>query len=98
MNGRFRFTTPVVGTYLGVSLLHALWDSTHGIAIWLVARLSSTGLDKHLFAQGYIPSPTDQQEHLFTLFSVGGMVFVALYGITWVRSLARRDPSWRNTP
>ncbi|MFF1449405.1 PrsW family intramembrane metalloprotease [Streptomyces sp. NPDC058274] len=97
-NGRFQFTGRVLGTYLGVSLLHALWDSTHGIAIWLVARLTSTGLSKALFGVGYIPAPTDEQKHLFTLFSVGGMVVVALLGVAWVRSLARRDPSWRNTP
>jgi RsiW-degrading membrane proteinase PrsW (M82 family) len=98
MNGRFRFTGPVVGTYLGVSLLHALWYSTHGIAIWLVARLAGTGPDGQLFAQGYLPKPTDPQEHLFTLFSVGGLVLVSLLGIGWMRSLARRDTSWRNTP
>ncbi|MFJ9421433.1 PrsW family intramembrane metalloprotease [Streptomyces sp. NPDC101249] len=97
-NGRFRFAAPVVGTYLGVALLHALWDSTHGIAVWLVAQLTSGGLDRELFAQGYIPRPTDQQAHLFTLFSVGGLVVVALFGVAWVRALARRDPSWRNTP
>ncbi|WP_030314311.1 PrsW family intramembrane metalloprotease [Streptomyces sp. NRRL B-3229] len=97
-NGRFRFTGAVVGTYLGVALLHALWDSTHGIALWLVARLDSTGLDGRLFAQGYLPNPTDQQQHLFTLVSVGLLAFVSLLGVTWVRSMARRDPSWRNTP
>ncbi|MFJ3665289.1 PrsW family intramembrane metalloprotease [Streptomyces sp. NPDC090106] len=97
-DGRFRFTGPVVRTFAGVALLHALWDSTHGIAIWLVARLTATGLDRALFAQGYIATPTDQQEHLFTLFSVGGLVLVSLLGVAWVRSLARRDPSWRNTP
>jgi len=98
LNGRFRFTGPAAGTYLGVSLLHALWDSTHGIAIWLVARLSGAGLGRHLFAQGYIPRPTDQQEHLFTMFSMGGMALVTLLGVGWVRSLAHRDPPWRNTP
>ncbi|MFF7983420.1 PrsW family intramembrane metalloprotease [Streptomyces sp. NPDC007901] len=97
-NGRFRLTAPVVTAYLGVALLHALWDSTHGIAIWLVARLAGAGLDRQLFAEGYIPRPTAQQEHLFTLFSVGLLVLVSLLGIAWVRSLARRDPSWRNTP
>ncbi|MEV5842853.1 PrsW family intramembrane metalloprotease [Streptomyces sp. NPDC051985] len=97
-NGRFRLTAPVATAYLGVSLLHALWDSTHGIAIWLVARLAGAGLDRQLFAEGYIPRPTVQQEHLFTLFSVGLLVLVSLLGIAWVRSLARRDPSWRNTP
>ncbi|MFJ2603656.1 PrsW family intramembrane metalloprotease [Streptomyces sp. NPDC091279] len=97
-NGHFRFAAPVLGTYVGVALLHALWDSTHGIAVWLVAQVTKTGLDKGLFAQGYIPRPTDQQEHLFTLFSVGGLVLVSLFGVAWVRSLAHRDPSWRNTP
>ncbi|MDN3022732.1 PrsW family intramembrane metalloprotease [Streptomyces sp. S.PB5] len=97
-SGHFRFAGPVIGTYAGVALLHALWDSTHGIALWLVAHLASTGLDKELFAQGYMPHPTDQQQHLFTVFSVGLMVLVSLFGVGWVRSLARRDPSWRNTP
>jgi RsiW-degrading membrane proteinase PrsW (M82 family) len=97
-NGRFHFAGPVIGTYIGVSLLHALWDSTHGIALWLVARLAGTNLDRRLFAQGYLPQPTDQQQHLFTLLSLGLMVLVSLFGVTWVRSLARRDPSWRNTP
>ncbi|MFC4506807.1 MULTISPECIES: PrsW family intramembrane metalloprotease [Streptomyces] len=93
-NGRFRFATPVVGAYLGVSLLHALWDSTHGIAIRLVTRLSGAGPDRRLFGEGYIPAPTTEQQHLFTLFSVGGMALVALAGVAWVRSLARQDPFW----
>ncbi|MFD3560153.1 PrsW family intramembrane metalloprotease [Streptomyces sp. NPDC058686] len=97
-NGRYRFAAPVVLTYLGVSLLHALWDSMHGIAIWIVARLTAADLPLPLFAEGYIPQPTGAQEHLFTLFSVGGLVIISLAGIAWVRSLARRDPSWRNTP
>ncbi|WP_327670444.1 MULTISPECIES: PrsW family intramembrane metalloprotease [unclassified Streptomyces] len=97
-NGGYRFATPVILTYLGVSLLHALWDSMHGIAIWLVARLTTTDLDRALFAQGYIPKPTDAQQHLFTLFSVGGLVIITLLALTWVRSLARRDPSWKSTP
>lgn len=70
----------------------------HGIAIWLVARLTTTDLDRALFAQGYIPKPTDAQQHLFTLFSVGGLVIITLLALTWVRSLARRDPSWKSTP
>ncbi|MCX3061474.1 PrsW family intramembrane metalloprotease [Streptomyces beihaiensis] len=93
-DGRFRFAAPVLVTYLGVALLHALWDSMHGIALWLVARLTVTDLDRTLFARGYLPSPTTAQEHLFLLFSVGGLALISLVGLTWVRSLARRDPSW----
>ncbi|WSV38896.1 PrsW family intramembrane metalloprotease [Streptomyces sp. NBC_01077] len=90
-DGRFRFAGPVIGTYLGVAVLHAPWDSMHGIALWLVLRVTSTGLDRSLFTQGYIPQPTSQQEHLFTLFSVGGLVLVTAAGLLWLRSLARRD-------
>ncbi|QNP72607.1 PrsW family intramembrane metalloprotease [Streptomyces roseirectus] len=96
--GRFRLTGPVVWTFVGVSLLHALWDSTHGIAVWLVTRLTSVDLERELFEVGYLADPTRQQAHLFTLFSVGGTVCVALLGVAWARSLARRDPPWRNTP
>ncbi|MFJ6655921.1 PrsW family intramembrane metalloprotease [Streptomyces sp. NPDC091377] len=97
-DGRYRLTAPLLWTYLGVSALHALWDSTHGIAVWLVTHLTETNLQRELFAQGYIPRPTPEQQHLFTVFSVGAMVVVALLGLIWARALARRDPSWRNTP
>ena len=97
-NGRFRLAAPVVSACLGAALLHALWDSTQGIAIWLVARLAGTGADRRLFAAGYIPRPSAAQEHLFTLFSVGLLVLVSLLGVAWVHSLARRCTSWRNTP
>ncbi|MFE9449267.1 PrsW family glutamic-type intramembrane protease [Streptomyces sp. NPDC006739] len=97
-SGRFRPAGPLIGTYLGVCLLHALWDSTHGLAIWLVARLAGNGLDPRLFAQGYIPRPAQVQEHLFTLFSVGQLMLVGIVGVVWVLSLTRPDAAWRNTP
>ncbi|MFC7305431.1 PrsW family intramembrane metalloprotease [Streptomyces monticola] len=97
-NGRFRFAGPVIGTYVGVAALHALWDSMHGIAIWLVARITTSDLERSLFAQGYLPQPTDEQKHLFTLFSVGGLVVISLAALAWARTLSRRDPTWRSTP
>ncbi|MFJ2267415.1 PrsW family intramembrane metalloprotease [Streptomyces sp. NPDC087849] len=102
-DGRFRLAAPVIATYLGVAVLHALWDSMHGIAIWLVARVTDTGLSRALFAQGYIPAPTDEQRHLFTLFSVGGTVVITLVALAWLRSLAHQAREGRrgarvNTP
>ncbi|MEU6660832.1 PrsW family intramembrane metalloprotease [Streptomyces sp. NPDC046821] len=98
-DGRYRFAAPVLSSYFGVSLLHALWDSTHGIALWIVARLTTADVPLALFTQGYLPEPTGAQKHLFTLFSVGGLALVSLAGIAWVRSLARWSrPPWRNTP
>ncbi|MER6075427.1 PrsW family glutamic-type intramembrane protease [Streptomyces sp. NPDC001817] len=94
LNGYFRVSAPAVGTLLGVSLLHALWDSTHGVAVWVVARLTGTEAGSRLFAPGYLVRSSAEQEHLFTLFSVGGLALVALAGIGWARSLAHRDSSW----
>lgn len=94
LNGHFRISAPAVGTCLAVSLLHALWDSTHGIALWVVAQLTGIGPGTQLFAPGYLVRPSAGQQHLFALFSAGGLTLVALAGIGWVRSLARRDPSW----
>ncbi|MGY4960712.1 PrsW family glutamic-type intramembrane protease [Streptomyces sp. 900105245] len=97
-NGTFRYAPPVVAAFMGACLLHTLWDSTHGIALRLVGRLSGTGHATRPVAPGYPVWPGTGQEHLFALFSAGGAALVALAGIGWVRSLARRDTSWRNTP
>ncbi|MFE7468222.1 PrsW family intramembrane metalloprotease [Streptomyces sp. NPDC057499] len=97
-NGRFRLAAPVIGAYLGVSVLHALWDSMHGIALWLVIRVTDTNLSRELFAQGYLPAPTAAQQHLFTLFSVGGIVVITLIALAWLRSLAHSARSPGNDP
>ncbi|MFG2822396.1 PrsW family intramembrane metalloprotease [Kitasatospora sp. NPDC048365] len=88
---RFRFTAPVVLTYLGVSLLHALWDSMSGIAVWLVARTTASDFQRQLFTLGYMPDPTKQQVHLYTLYDTLGLALVSLGGLLWLRTLVRRD-------
>ncbi|MFC9244422.1 hypothetical protein ACFT7S_10450 [Streptomyces sp. NPDC057136] len=37
---------------------------------------TACGLNRALFAQGHIPQPSNEQQHLFTLFSVGGIVAI----------------------
>ena len=75
--------------YLGVSLLHALWDSMHGIAILITFLLTSTAGQQRLFAMGWIPRPTDEQVQLFTLFSIGGTIAITLVALLWLRVLWR---------
>ncbi|MGW1075170.1 PrsW family intramembrane metalloprotease [Streptomyces sp. NPDC002537] len=89
-DGRFRFTGRVVATYVGVSLLHALWDSVNGIAVWVVYALTASTQQRTLFANGYIPHPTGEQKHLYTVFSDGGLIIVALLGLSWLLPLTRR--------
>ncbi|MGW2837980.1 PrsW family intramembrane metalloprotease [Streptomyces sp. NPDC001493] len=89
--GRFRFPPAVVGTFLGVAVLHALWDSMRGIAVWLVARVTGDGQVDSIPARGFLENPTDQQQHLFTLISVGGTVATTLVGVWWLRVLVLRS-------
>ncbi|MFD5086991.1 PrsW family intramembrane metalloprotease [Kitasatospora sp. NPDC058406] len=89
--GRFRFTTPVALTYLGVALLHALWDSMSGIAVWLVAKTTAANWQRALFDLGYIPAPTGEQAHLYTLYDTAGLVAVSLGGLLWLRLLVRSE-------
>ncbi|MGW5367784.1 PrsW family glutamic-type intramembrane protease [Streptomyces sp. NPDC004009] len=96
-NGRFRLAAPVVGTWLGVCVLHAAWDATRGTAGRLVARVYGTEAVPGPFGQPYLPRTGAGQEHLFALLSTGGLVLVAALGVAWVRSLAPGD-AWRNTP
>ncbi|MDI1455789.1 PrsW family glutamic-type intramembrane protease [Streptomyces sp. ATE26] len=96
-NGRFRLAAPVVGTWLGVCVLHAAWDATRGVAGRLVARVYGTEAVPGPFGQPYLPRSGAGQEHLFALLSTGGLVLVAALGVAWVRSLAPGD-AWRNTP
>lgn len=89
--GHFRLTLPVLATYLGVALLHALWDSMSGIAVWLVAKTTTTDWQRALFDLGYMPDPTDRQVHLFTLYDTAGLIVVSLGGLLWLRLLVRGE-------
>jgi len=94
--GHLRMTGKLFAGYLGVSLLHALWDSMHGIAIVVTFLLTSTAGQQRLFAMGWIPRPTDEQVQLFTLFSIGGTILTTLVALLWLRVLwrsAHRPPA-----
>jgi RsiW-degrading membrane proteinase PrsW (M82 family) len=85
-----RYTKAVLGAYLWVSLLHAFWDSMRDIAVNLTFVLTATPTQERLLQLGYIPDPTSQQAHLFTVFSVGGLTLVSVLGILTLIDQARR--------
>ncbi|TDW21342.1 PrsW family intramembrane metalloprotease [Kribbella kalugense] len=90
--GRFRFNRAVLLMYLWVSVLHALWDSSHSIALALTFVLTGTSWQYRLLSMGYLPTPTSEQVHVFTLLSIGLLAVVALVGLATLRV------SWRRTP
>jgi RsiW-degrading membrane proteinase PrsW (M82 family) len=93
--GVFRYTRAVVLTYLWVSILHGLWDSSHELAVLITYLLTGTPWQVHLLTLGFIPSPTPEQVHLFTGISIGALLFVALLGVTTLLSFWRREPDLR---
>lgn len=91
--GRLRVTGPVVGWYLVVSLLHAVWNLSGGIAAVVVWLRTARAWQHHLLAAGRLPAPTPEQAHLFTLYSWMIMMIIAGLGVVCLRRVvARRCP------
>jgi len=87
---RYRLTGTLVLTYLGVSLLHALWDSMHGIAVYLTYRWTATTLQTTLFEYGYLVRPTDGQVNLVKYLDWGGLALISVTGVAWLVLAWRR--------
>jgi protease PrsW len=86
----FAFTGRLLLSYLGVSVLHALWDGMHSIALVVTLVLTGTRYQFSLLERGYQPQPTGTQAELFTFLSWGGLILVSLIGIGWLLVVRRR--------
>jgi protease PrsW len=80
----FRITWQLVATYLGVSVLHALWDAMRTIALVLTILLTATPLNTVATPQGTAIVPTPQQQHVFTVVDLAGYAVVAAIGVFWL--------------
>jgi protease PrsW len=85
----FALTGRLLLSYLGVSVLHALWDSMHSIALLITLILTGTPAQFQLLSRGYQPNPTSTQTELFTVLSWGGMILISLIGIAWLLAVRR---------
>ena len=85
----FALTGRLVLSYLAVSVLHALWDSMHSIALLLTLILTGTPAQFQLLSRGYQPNPTAAQTDLFTVLSWGGLIVVSLIGVAWLLAVRR---------
>jgi protease PrsW len=89
VRNRFVVTGRLVAGFIGVSILHGLWDSMDNIAIMLTYVVSGRPWQYRLLELGYIPQPTPEQVRLFTFLSWAGLVGVALVGVLWLARLIR---------
>lgn len=87
----FLITYRLILAYLGVSILHALWDSMHSIALIVTLLLTGTPAQHRLLQMGWMPRPTPEQVQLFTVLSWAGLAVISLVGVAWLLGL------WRST-
>ncbi|MET8864102.1 PrsW family glutamic-type intramembrane protease, partial [Nonomuraea sp. NPDC004580] len=91
---RARLSAPVVLTYLGVSLLHALWDSMSAIAIAVTLVLTGRPWQFELLRIGRVPHVSAWQVHVYTLLNWVGLIVISLVALGWlwgVMSAGRRE-------
>ncbi|WP_223167413.1 PrsW family intramembrane metalloprotease [Nonomuraea sp. SYSU D8015] len=82
-NGRPRPRTELLGWYIAVVLLHALWDASQVIAVWLTLLLTGTQDQWASIARlGELPGVTQAQVHAFTMLSWGLLAVDGLIGLT----------------
>ncbi|MHB8618172.1 MAG: PrsW family intramembrane metalloprotease [Chloroflexota bacterium] len=79
--GRFRLTRGVIGTYVLVSLLHALWDSMRGIATVITAVLTAARAPRIAMTAGTLAPPAAGQVESFFAIEVGGLVVISVVGL-----------------
>ena len=84
--GRLRLTGAVLGWYAVVVLLHALWDASSGIAVWLTLLLTGTPRQWLLIRLDDVPQVTGGQVHLFTALSWALLVLDGIVGLLVLRS------------
>lgn len=77
---RARRLAALLGWYAVVVLLHAFWDASSGIAVWLTLLLTG-GPVQFMTPIGEVSAVTQQQVHLFTVFSWAFMILDGLVGL-----------------
>jgi protease PrsW len=103
--GRLRLSGALVGWYVVVALLHALWDASRPIAVWLTLLLTATSVQWELIRLGRVPQPTQAQVHTFTTLNWALLLLDALLGVALLRgrwrqalALERAQPASRPVP
>lgn len=89
-----RISWGVVLAFVFVVVLHALWDSMHGIAAVLTAILTTTPAQQIAITMGQQVHPTEGQVATFTVINWGGLIVISIIGLAvlwaeWRRGRAR---------
>jgi protease PrsW len=86
----FVLTARLALAYLGVSLLHALWDSMSAISLYLTLLLTGQPWQYDLLMRGLPAAPTGTQVGLYTTLTWVGQGLIAAIGVAWLLVLVAR--------
>ena len=87
----FVLTARLVLAYLGVSLLHALWDSMSVISLYVTLLLTGQPWQYELLVRGLPIAPTGTQVGLYTTLTWVGQGLIAVIGVVWLLVLVARS-------
>ena len=80
----------LVGWYVVVAGLHALWDASRPIAVWLTLLLTATPVQWALIRMGPVPQPSQAQVHTFTTLNMVVLLVDAVVGVMILRGRWRQ--------
>jgi RsiW-degrading membrane proteinase PrsW (M82 family) len=89
-SGRPRLRASLLAWYVAVALLHALWDASSGIAVWLTLLLTGSPTQWAVIRLGQAPNVTPLQVHLYTAANWGLLAVGALIGVLILRGRWRK--------
>jgi hypothetical protein len=78
---RLRATAALLGWYVVVALLHALWDASAAIAVWLTLLLTNTPGQWLIIEAGHAPRVSPAQVHIYTILNWVLLGLVGLLGL-----------------
>ena len=87
----FVLTWRLVFAFLGVSLLHALWDSMSMIAVLVTLALTGEPWQYEVLLRGAVPEPTPTQVAAYTAATWLGLALISVVGLLWLWSSVRRS-------
>jgi hypothetical protein len=91
---RLRATAALFGWYLGVALLHSLWDASAAIAVWLTLLFTNTPLQWLIIEAGHAPRVSPAQVHIYTILNWVLLGLVGLLGLLIFIRHWRRARTW----
>jgi len=91
--GHLRLTPSVLVAYVGVSLLHGLWDSMRGIAMFLATLFSARPVVMPSLGMDTLPPPSDDLTGTFIVIELIGLLIVAAIGVVVLVLVWNSEPA-----